>query len=141
MYFPEIGRNHRLRLILPKISESLMHRFGGMFKETQLRFQSIEVFVQDGLDDLWRNRLLPDFVSFFEGEDEILSRAYALDLSPLTALVSPLYNESLQVAARSCWKSVVPSLPIKHANENFSCFLGSLAPLNWISLEHDSPKN
>ncbi len=33
-----------------------------------------------------------------------LIRAHAPDLNPLTASVLPLYHESLQVAARPCWK-------------------------------------
>ena len=39
-----------------------------------------------------------------------LLRAHAPDLNPLTALVLPLYPESLQVAARPCWKEVFPSV-------------------------------
>ncbi len=39
-----------------------------------------------------------------------LLRAHAPDLNPLTALVLPLYRESLQVAARPCWKEVFPSV-------------------------------
>lgn len=39
-----------------------------------------------------------------------LIRAHAPDLHPLTASVSPLYHESLQVAARPCWMEVFPSV-------------------------------
>ena len=39
-----------------------------------------------------------------------LIRAHAPDLNPLTALVLPLNRESLQVAARPCWKEVFPSV-------------------------------
>jgi hypothetical protein len=52
-----------------------------------------------------------------------LIRAHAPDLNPLTASVLPLYPESLQVAARPCWKQALPSVishnlwerPDKHA--------------------------
>jgi hypothetical protein len=37
-------------------------------------------------------------------------RAHAPDLNPLTASVSPLCPESLQVAARPCWKEAVPGV-------------------------------
>jgi hypothetical protein len=37
-------------------------------------------------------------------------RAHAPDPSPLTALVLPLYRESLQVAARPCWTKALPSV-------------------------------
>ena len=39
-----------------------------------------------------------------------LLRAHAPDLSPLTTSVLPLYHESLQVAARPCWKQALPSV-------------------------------
>jgi hypothetical protein len=39
-----------------------------------------------------------------------LLRAHAPDLNPLTASVLPLYHESLQVAARPCWKQALPSV-------------------------------
>ena len=39
-----------------------------------------------------------------------LLRAHAPDLGPLTASVLPLYPESLQVAARPCWKEALPGV-------------------------------
>jgi hypothetical protein len=39
-----------------------------------------------------------------------LLRAHAPNLNPLTASVLPLYRESLQVAARPCWKQALPSV-------------------------------
>ena len=36
--------------------------------------------------------------------------AHASDLSPLIASVSPLYHESLQVAARPCWELALPDV-------------------------------
>ena len=36
--------------------------------------------------------------------------AHAPDLIPLTASVLPLYHESLQVAARPCWKQAFPGV-------------------------------
>jgi len=36
--------------------------------------------------------------------------AHASDLGPLIASVSPLYHESLQVAARPCWAEILPNI-------------------------------
>ena len=51
-----------------------------------------------------------------------LLRAHAPDLSPLTASVLPLYHESLQVAARPCWKQALPDV-------NLRIFLSVLGPI------------
>ena len=39
-----------------------------------------------------------------------LLRTHAPDLNPLTASVLPLHPESLQVAARPCWKEALPGV-------------------------------
>ena len=39
-----------------------------------------------------------------------LLRTHAPDLNPLTVSVLPLYPESLQVAARPCWKEALPGV-------------------------------
>ena len=51
-----------------------------------------------------------------------LIRTHAPDQNPLTASVLPLYYESLQVAARPCWKLALPDVILR-------IFLSVLGPI------------